>query len=71
MDERGVVLRASSHPERACVVVSIWHGDTCVASFRLPLVDTARFAAFLREPLEEWLAAGAPPPSTAPGSETG
>ena len=71
VDERGVVLRASSHPDRACVVVSIWHGDTCAGSFRLPVADTARLAAFLLGPLDEWLAAGPPPPSRAPGAEAG
>ncbi len=68
VDERGVVLRASAHTEHSCVVLSVWHGDTCAASFRLPLAESARLATFLLGPPPESPATGPPPASRAPRS---
>ncbi|MGH3665479.1 MAG: hypothetical protein ACRDU8_05230 [Egibacteraceae bacterium] len=46
-DARGVGLRVTWHAEREIVVLSLWHSDVCVGTFRLPLADTARLASFL------------------------
>ena len=43
-DTRGPVRRmaVSSHPDRGVIVMSLWQGDTCTGTFRLPLGDGAR-----------------------------
>jgi hypothetical protein len=46
-DDRGRVLRASRHPDDDCVVLSIWGGDECLQTFRLPAADAARLASLL------------------------
>jgi hypothetical protein len=34
-DRAGRVLRVSAHPELGRVVLSVWQGGTCIATFRL------------------------------------
>lgn len=46
-DHRGTGLRVSWHPDKGVVILSLWKGDTCAATFRLPLADAPRLAAFL------------------------
>jgi hypothetical protein len=48
-DERGVNrrLKVSWHPERRLFVLSVWHEDTCTATFRLPLGEVARLVGVL------------------------
>jgi hypothetical protein len=55
-DERGEdrTMRVSRHDEHDVVVVSLWVGKQCRASFRLPLDDVER--------LTEALGAAAPEP---------
>ncbi|PPK92123.1 hypothetical protein CLV92_11788 [Kineococcus xinjiangensis] len=38
-DRAGRALRVSSHPEIDRVVLSVWQGSTCVATFRLASAD--------------------------------
>lgn len=40
-------LRATWHPDRASLVVSLWHDRLCAASAPLSLEQTARLAGFL------------------------
>jgi hypothetical protein len=40
-------MRVSHHPERGIVVVSIWAGGTCRASFQVAGEDVARLAMLL------------------------
>jgi hypothetical protein len=40
----GRTMRVSLHPERGVVVVSLWAGTTCRASFQLPTDDAGRLA---------------------------
>ena len=47
VDERGVGLRATWHPERGIVNVSIWRDDRCTETFWLSLADAGRLASFL------------------------
>jgi hypothetical protein len=48
-DER--MMRVSLHPERGVVVVSLWAGATCRASFQLPADDASRLAQLLGDPV--------------------
>jgi hypothetical protein len=54
VDERGVGLRMTWHPEREIVVLSIWHGAVCTASFRLAVADLPRLSGFLTAVLGDW-----------------
>ena len=47
VDERGVGLRATWHPERGIVNLSIWREDRCVETFWLPVADVGRLVSFL------------------------
>jgi hypothetical protein len=49
VDARGEnrTLRVSLHPERGLVVLSIWAGLACRASFRLPLDEAIRLSEVL------------------------
>lgn len=47
VDPRGSALRASWHSEDGVVVLSVWHGDTCVGTVRLDAEDATRLAQFL------------------------
>ena len=64
-DDRTGVRRmgVSSHPESDLVILSLWQGDTCTATFRLPLRDAPRLIAALAESLDD---AGPPTPPTPP-----
>jgi hypothetical protein len=55
IDERGVGLRASWHPERDLVVLSLWHDDRCVGTFRMPIQDAARLGGLLTAALGDWV----------------
>jgi hypothetical protein len=48
-DARGSerTMRVSHHPEHGLVVVSLWRGPTCRASFQLPVDDVARLSELL------------------------
>ena len=43
-DTRGPVRRmaVSTHPEMGVIVMSLWQGDSCTGTFRLPLAEGAR-----------------------------
>jgi hypothetical protein len=47
VDERGVGLRATWHPERGIVNVSVWRENRCTETFWLSLADAGRLASFL------------------------
>jgi hypothetical protein len=52
----GRTMRVSLHPDRGLVVVSLWAGATCRASFQLPLDEAVR----LSEVLESVVVSSAP-----------
>lgn len=54
-DERGIErrLRVSWHPERKLFVLSVWQGDACSATFRLPLGEVPRLLGALLDGLGE------------------
>ena len=47
LDERGAGLRVTWHPERDLVVLSVWHDDSCVGTFRMPVRDVPRLSGLL------------------------
>ena len=47
VDERGLGLRATWHPERGIVNLSVWREDRCVETFWLSMADAGRLATFL------------------------
>jgi hypothetical protein len=55
LDERGAALRVTWHPERDLVVLSVWHGDSCVGTFRMPVHDVPRLSGLLAAALGDWV----------------
>jgi hypothetical protein len=55
IDERGAGLRVTWHPERDLVVLSIWQGDRCVGTFRMPVQDVPRLSGLLAAALGDWV----------------
>jgi hypothetical protein len=47
VDDRGVGLRMTWHPDGSVVVFSLWRDERCAATFRLAATDAARMAALL------------------------
>jgi len=54
VDERGVGLRLTWHPERELVVLSVWHDRTCTASFRFAVQELPRLGGFLTAVFGDW-----------------
>ena len=54
VDERGVGLRLTWHPERELVVLSVWHDSLCTASFRFPVQELPRLGDFLTAVFGDW-----------------
>jgi hypothetical protein len=55
LDERGAALRVTWHPERDLVVLSVWQGDRCVGTFRMPVQDVPRLSGLLAAALGDWV----------------
>jgi hypothetical protein len=68
LDERGTGLRVTWHPERDLVVLSVWQGDSCVGTFRMPVQDIPRLSGLLAAALGDWVDQTG---GTAPGWTTG
>ena len=45
-------LAVTTHAEAGFVVLSLWQGDRCTATFRLPLADAAGLVTALTEGME-------------------
>ena len=60
VDERGVGMRATWHPEHGFVNVSLWTGDRCVQTFRLTPVEAGRLVGYLAGVLAEAVPAPRP-----------
>jgi hypothetical protein len=63
-DQRGSVRRmgVSIHPGDSTIVISLWQGDACTGTFRMPANDAARLISTLAYGMTEAL------PSDGPGS---
>jgi len=46
-------LRATWHEDAGYVVISLWHGDTCVATSHLTPIEAGRLATFVTAGLAE------------------
>ena len=53
VDERGIGMRASWHPERGILNVSLWREDTCVETFHLTRGEAAKLIGFIAEGLAD------------------
>jgi hypothetical protein len=75
LDERGAALRVTWHPERDLVVLSVWHDDRCVGTFRMPVQDVPRLSGLLAAALGDWVdqadGAAQPPEGRGPNPPAG
>jgi hypothetical protein len=55
IDQRDAGLRATWHPEQDLVVLSVWHDDRCVGTFRMPVQDVPRLSSLLTAALGDWV----------------
>ena len=64
-DARGQVRRmgVSTHPADSTMVISLWQGDVCTGTFRLPANDAARLIATLAYGMTEAIPGEMPPDS--------
>jgi hypothetical protein len=67
-DARGQVRRmgVSGHPADSTMVISLWQGDVCTGTFRLPAADAARLISTLAYGMSESIA-DRPATSSGPG----
>jgi hypothetical protein len=65
IDQRDAGLRVTWHPEQDLVVLSVWHEDRCVGTFRMPVQDVPRLSALLTAALGDWITqvSGTPQPT--------
>jgi hypothetical protein len=63
-DARGVVRRmgVSTHPTDSTIVISLWQGDVCTGTFRLPANDAARLISTLAYGMTEAVSGQRPGP---------
>jgi hypothetical protein len=69
IDQRGIGLRVTWHPEQDLLVLSVWDDDRCVGTFWMPAEDVPRMKALLSAALGDWIprsGSTGPPPSPAP-----
>ena len=64
-DARGQVRRmgVSTHPADSTMVISLWQGDVCTGTFRLPAKDAARLISTLAYGMTEAIPGERPPDS--------
>jgi hypothetical protein len=72
LDARGPAraLRVSWHHDADLVVLSMWRGQECVASFRLAIEEVPDLIATLREGLDRAYDASRPVPPAARRADT-
>ena len=65
IDQRDAGLRVTWHPEQDLLVLSVWHEDRCMGSFRMPIQDVPRLSALLTAALGDWIiqVSGTPQPA--------
>lgn len=64
-DARGQVRRmgVSGHPADSTLVISLWQGDVCTGTFRLPAPEAARLISTLAYGMSESISVQGPPQS--------
>jgi hypothetical protein len=70
IDQRDAGLRATWHPEQDLLVLSLWHDDRCVGTFRMPVQDVPRLSALLTAALRDWVTQASGSPLQAPREAT-
>lgn len=58
-------MAISCHTSEGLVVISLWRGDTCTSTFRLPLADAARLISVLADGMARGLTRPSMVPDTA------
>jgi hypothetical protein len=53
-DARGRSLRATWHEDAGTLVLSIWEGERCMATFHFDPADAARLTALTAEVVRAW-----------------
>jgi hypothetical protein len=71
IDQRDAGLRVTWHPEQDLVVLSVWHEDRCVGTFRMPVQDVPRLSALLTAALGDWITRVSGTPQPAPREAVG
>jgi hypothetical protein len=71
LDERGAGLRVTWHPERDLVVLSVWHDDGCVGTFRMLVQDVPRLSGLLAAALGDWVDQAGGGPGAGPVTRAG
>jgi hypothetical protein len=71
LDERGAGLRVTWHPERDLVVLSVWHDDSCVGTFRMLVQDVPRLSGLLAAALGDWVDQAGGDPGAGPVTPAG
>ena len=71
IDQRSAGLRVTWHPEQDLLVLSVWHDDRCVGTFRMPVQDVPRLSGLLTAALGDWITQASGTPQPAPGEATG
>lgn len=68
-DARGRVRRmgVSTHPTDSTIVISLWQGDTCTGTFRIPAIDAARLISALAYGMTEAFPGQPPDSESGPG----
>jgi hypothetical protein len=68
-DARGQVRRMgiSTHPADSTVVISLWQGDVCTGTFRMPATDAARLISTLAYGMTETIPGQRPDSEVGPG----
>ncbi len=73
-DARGQVRRmgVSTHPGDSTIVISLWQGDVCTGTFRMPATNAAHLISTLAYGMTEAIPiSGEPPDSETPPSRLG
>jgi hypothetical protein len=65
IDQRAALLRVTWHPEQDVLVLSVWHDDRCVGTFRMPVQDVPRLSGLLTAALGDWITQASGPPQPA------
>jgi hypothetical protein len=63
-------MGVSTHPEDSTIVISLWQGDTCTGTFRLPAKDAAGLISTLAYGMTEAIPGETPGTKVAPGRRT-
>jgi hypothetical protein len=71
LDQRDAGLRVTWHPKQDLLVLSVWHDNRCVGTFRMPVQDVPRLSALLTAALGDWVIQAGGTPQQAPHEATG